>query len=78
MDDTVYYCASIAVDLFFIFDLQGHFSFENYKKYFQRTYFKMIWDSILYALAITIITLLISYPAKHILFVLRNTKVYGY
>ena len=36
MDDTVYYCASIAVDLFFIFDLQGHFSFENYKKYFQQ------------------------------------------
>ncbi|PTK89081.1 spermidine/putrescine ABC transporter permease [Staphylococcus gallinarum] len=50
---------------FSFFDLQGHFSFENYKKIFSATYFKMIWDSILYALAITIITLLISYPAAY-------------
>ena len=56
---------------FSLFDIQGHFSFENYKQMFSWKYFSMIWDSVIFAAVITIITLFISYPAAYFI---RNSK----
>ena len=56
---------------FSLFDIQGHFSFENYKQIFSWKYFSMIWDSVIFAAVITIITLFISYPAAYFI---RNSK----
>ena len=57
-------------------DLNGHFSLTNYEQILSMKYLKMMWDSIFYAL-ITIITLLISYPALLILFVRQKIKICG-
>lgn len=46
-------------------DVHGHFSFTNYEQIFSLRYFKMFADSIWYAFLITLITLLISYPAAY-------------
>ncbi|MCC3657958.1 ABC transporter permease, partial [Staphylococcus haemolyticus] len=46
-------------------DLNGHFSLTNYEQILSMKYLKMMWDSIFYAALITIITLLISYPAAY-------------
>ncbi|MDN5610233.1 MAG: ABC transporter permease, partial [Staphylococcus equorum] len=50
---------------FSFIDIQGHFGLENYKKLISLKYFKMIWDSVCFAAAITCMTLLISYPAAY-------------
>ena len=47
------------------FNIEGHFTLENYKTYFASqnlTYLKMSLNSVLYAGIITIVTLVISYP----------------
>ena len=46
-------------------DVHGHFSFTNYEQIFTMRYFKMFIDSIWYAILITLITLVISYPAAY-------------
>ena len=51
-------------------DLNGHFSLTNYEQILSMKYLKMMWDSIFMRL-ITIITLLISYPAYSI----RSSKI---
>ena len=48
---------------FSFMDVHGHFSFTNYEQIFTMRYFKMFIDSIWYAILITLITLVISYPA---------------
>lgn len=53
-------------------DLNGHFSFTNYEQILSMKYLKMMWDSIFYAALITIITLLISYPAAYFI---RSSKI---
>lgn len=51
-----------------IFDLNGHFTLNNYILYFSSgTYLLMTWNSILYALIITVATLVISYPVAYVL-----------
>ena len=47
------------------FNIEGHFTLENYKTYFTSqnlTYLKMSLNSVLYAGIITVVTLVISYP----------------
>ena len=51
--------------VYFSFTDMGHFSFTNYEQIFSLRYFKMFADSIWYAFLITLITLLISYPAAY-------------
>ena len=51
-----------------LFDLTGHFTLSNYSQYFSSgTYLLMTWNSVFYALIITGVTLLISYPAAYVL-----------
>lgn len=50
------------------FGIDGIFTLDNYKTYFtSRTYLLMTWNSIVYALIITVATLLISYPVAYVL-----------
>ena len=56
---------------FSFIDINGHFSFTNYRQVFSMKYLKMMWDSIFYATLITIITLIISYPAAYFI---RSSK----
>lgn len=61
---------------FSLFDIQGHFSFENYKQMFSWKYFSMIWDSVILQLSLLslhcslVIQLLILYE-------IQNIKIYG-
>ncbi|ANZ33681.1 ABC transporter permease [Staphylococcus carnosus] len=50
---------------FSFIDIHGHFSFANYEQIFSMRYFKMMAYSILYAAIITLVTLIISYPAAY-------------
>lgn len=50
---------------FSFIDIHGHFSFTNYEQVFSTRYLKMFIDSIWYAALITMITLVISYPAAY-------------
>ena len=50
---------------FSFMDVHGHFSFTNYEQIFTMRYFKMFIDSIWYAILITLITLVVSYPAAY-------------
>lgn len=51
-----------------LFDLNGHFTLANYILYFTSgTYLMMTWNSVIYALIITVVTLVISYPAAYVL-----------
>ncbi len=50
------------------FDIHGNFTLGNYKEYFtSANYLKMSLNSVLYALLITAVTLLISYPTAYFL-----------
>ncbi len=58
----------IPVILLFYFsflDIHGHFSFSNYQQIFSLRYLKMMGISIFYAAVITLVTLIISYPAAY-------------
>ena len=74
MDGYIYYCTSCITHLFFILDINGHFSFTNYQQIFTTKYLKMFAYSILYAALITIITLAISYPAAYYITLLEISK----
>lgn len=59
------------------FDISGHFTFDNYATYFtSTTYLMMTWNSVLYALIITIATLLISFPAAFVLTKLKRKQLW--
>ena len=62
---------AILLVYFSFIDIHGHFSFTNYRQVFSMKYLKMMWDSIFYATLITIITLIISYPAAYFI---RSSK----
>ena len=49
------------------FNIEGDFSFENYRKFFTPVYLKMTFSSFWYAFLITAITLIISYPTAYLL-----------
>ncbi|MCC3723994.1 ABC transporter permease, partial [Staphylococcus haemolyticus] len=57
-------------------DLNGHFSLTNYEQILSMKYLKMMWDSIFYAALITIITLLISYPAAYFIRSSKNQNMW--
>ncbi|QAY67175.1 ABC transporter permease [Paenibacillus protaetiae] len=47
------------------FDVEGHFTFGNYSKFFTAVYMKMTLSSFWYALLITVFSLLIAYPTAY-------------
>ena len=58
------------------FNIQGQFTFSNYSQYFtSSTYLMMTWNSILYALIITVVTLLISFPVSYVLTKLKHKQL---
>lgn len=57
------------------FNINGQFTFTNYITYFtSSTYLLMTWNSVLYALIITIATLIISYPTTYVLTKLKTKQ----
>ena len=48
-------------------NIEGNFSFENYKKFFTPIYMKMTFYSFLYALLTTLFSLLVAYPMAYFL-----------
>ncbi|MGV3465515.1 MAG: ABC transporter permease [Heyndrickxia sp.] len=49
------------------FDIEGHFTFGNYRHFFTAVYMRMTLSSFWYALLITVFCLLISYPTAYLL-----------
>ncbi len=59
------------------FNLSGQFTLLNYATYFSSgTYLMMTWNSVLYALIITLVTLLISYPTAYVLTKLKMKQMW--
>lgn len=59
------------------FDINHHFTLSNYVNYFQSgTYLAMTFNSVWYALVITVVTLLISYPAAYILHYMKHKQLF--
>ena len=61
------------------FDLQGHFTLQNYMSYFSSpnlTYLRMSANSILYAGIVTLVALLISYPTAFALTKLKHKELW--
>ena len=61
---------------FSMIDIHGDFSLENYKQMMTTKYFLMLWDSVLYAVLITLTTLLISYPAAYFIRTSKHQNVW--
>lgn len=56
---------------------EGQFSLQNYATYFQSTtYLRMTFNSVVYALIVTIVTLLISYPTAYFLSKRRHKQLW--
>ncbi|MDQ0268360.1 ABC transporter permease [Cytobacillus purgationiresistens] len=49
------------------FNIEGHFTLENYKKFFTPVYLKMTFSSFWYAFLITFFTFIIAYPTAYLL-----------
>lgn len=59
------------------FDIHGQFTFANIREYFTTgTYLTMTLTSFLYAFLITLVTLLISYPAAYLLTKLKRKQLW--
>lgn len=59
------------------FNITGHFTLMNYEQYLTNgVYLKMTFNSILYALIITLSTLIISYPTALLLNRLKNKQLW--
>jgi spermidine/putrescine transport system permease protein len=59
------------------FDVSAHATLANYTTYFTgTTYLLMTWNSILYALIITLVTLIISYPTAYVLTKLKAKQLW--
>lgn len=50
-----------------LFDIEGHFTFQNYANFFTPVYLKMTVSSFWYAFLITLFSLLVAYPAAYLL-----------
>ncbi|MFL0506029.1 ABC transporter permease [Ureibacillus sp. 179-F W5.1 NHS] len=60
--------APIALIVYYsMLDLNGHFTFDNYKAFFTPVYLKMTLTSFWYAFLITFFTLMIAYPTAYLL-----------
>lgn len=49
------------------FNIEGHFTLDNYRKFFTPVYLKMTFSSFWYAFLITLFTLIIAYPTAYLL-----------
>ena len=58
------------------FDIEGHFSFENYQKFFTPVYLKMTLSSFWYAFIITAFSLIIAYPTAYLLTKTRHKHLW--
>ena len=76
MDDYFIIIPVLLLVYFSFIDINGHFSFTNYRQVFNEI-FKNDVGFYFYATLITIITLIISYP-QPILLDLQNSKIFGY
>lgn len=57
------------------FNSAGHFTLSNYIEYFSRSsYIMMTFNSVLYALIITLVTLVIGFPAAYVLTKLKKKQ----
>lgn len=57
----------LLVAYYSFFDINGHFTFGNYKNFFSSVYLKLTLSSFWYAFLITLISLIISYPTAYLL-----------
>ncbi|WP_405045382.1 ABC transporter permease [Paucilactobacillus suebicus] len=59
------------------FSITGHFTFANYEEYLSSSvYLKMTFNSIWYALIITVLALAISYPTAYLINQLKNKQLW--
>ena len=59
------------------FDISGNFTLDNYGTFFSSwTYLRMSFNSVLYAVIITLVTLLISYPTAYLLTRLKHKQLW--
>ncbi|WP_407058270.1 ABC transporter permease [Tigheibacillus jepli] len=64
----VFVVAPLLLVLYYsFFDVEGHFTFTNYQKFFTPVYLKMTFSSFWYAFLITLIALIIAYPVAYLL-----------
>lgn len=64
----IFVIAPIALIIYYsLLDLNGQFTFDNYKNFFTPVYLKMTLTSFWYAFLITFFTLLIAYPTAYLL-----------
>lgn len=69
--------APIALVLYYsMLDLNGHFTLENYSKFFSPVYLKMTLSSFWYAFLITFFTLIISYPTAYLLTKTKHKRLW--
>lgn len=67
----------ILVITYSFFDQSGHFTLANYAEYFSSgKYLLMTFNSVWYALLITVITLLLSYPMAYFLTKLKHKELW--
>ncbi len=56
----------LLVVYFSFFDIEGNFSFINYKNFFTPVYMQMTFSSFWYAFLITVLSLLVAYPTAYL------------
>ncbi|HEY4552671.1 MAG TPA: ABC transporter permease [Bacillaceae bacterium] len=66
----------ILVVYYSFFDVEGHFTFGNYQKFFTPVYLKMTLSSFWYAFLITLFSLLIAYPTAYLLTKTRHKQLW--
>ncbi len=56
-------------------DMNHHFNLINYKTFFSSTYLKMTFNSIIYALLITLICLMLAFPTAYLILKTKYKKI---
>lgn len=57
------------------FDINGNFSLINYKTFFSPIYLQMTFNSILYAIIISVVCLLVAYPTAYFITKMKHQKL---
>ncbi|MCD7036063.1 ABC transporter permease [Metabacillus sp. GX 13764] len=64
----LFVAAPIALIVYYsLFDIEGHFTFQNYASFFTPVYLRMTISSFWYAFLITLFSLLVAYPTAYLL-----------
>lgn len=66
----------VLVGYYSLLDLDGNFTLENYKNFLTPVYLKMTLSSFWYAFLVTLICLIVSYPAAFIISRLKNKQLW--